>query len=133
MLKKIQSKTIIIQYFILSMTLVCLVMSLILFLILESGSFKSFAWGAGIIYFDLIALSLLGLLIFYKNLIALAIPVIVLKYPIIGIITYKIVNLEWFAVPWFIAGIATILPASLLLLVFIKVKKLELISTTKDT
>lgn len=69
----------------------------------------SFAAGWFLVLLNLVLLALIGFLLLRKKLIALAGPVIVIKYAILGIFIYRLMLEPWADAVFFLVGVATLL------------------------
>lgn len=73
---------------------------------------KSYLFGAGLILLSFMLMGFAWNFIFKQKFIALSGSVIVFKYAILGIITYKVVSLPWINLLWFAMGLSTlVIPA----------------------
>lgn len=69
----------------------------------------SFVAGWFLVLLNLLLLALIGFLFLRKKLIALAGPLIVIKYAILGLFIYRLMLEPWAVPTFFLAGVATLL------------------------
>lgn len=80
----------------------------------------SFALGASLQWLNVLILSIVWAQILKKKLIALYGLIIVFKYAILGVIIYRIFQLPWISIGYFVAGLSTLVVAVLSFAIFRK-------------
>ena len=92
---------------------VTLIGSLVLYTWRDPLSAASYAAGAGLVLLNVISMGLLWFHVIRKKLIALSLSIIVFKYPILGIIIYKLLSFTWINRVWFSVGLASLVVTAL--------------------
>ena len=103
-------------------------LTLIQFLISIVGSFLiwiystqsaiSFASGGTLVALNFLILGFAWSLIFQKKLIALAVPLIIFKYAILGLIIYQVIQSSSLDILWFCLGIGSFVISALIFVIF---------------
>lgn len=78
----------------------------------------SFAAGGALIAVNFLILGIAWSLIFQKKLIALAVPLIIFKYAILGLIIYQVVQSSSIDLLWFCLGIGSFVISALIFVVW---------------
>ena len=99
-------------FFIIQITVI-LAGSLIFAEIVDTKSAASFASGAGLILLNVAVLAFVWLYLIQKKLVAVSLTIIVFKYAILGVIIYKLLNLEWIQQSWFCVGLGSLVFSTL--------------------
>ena len=96
-------------------------MTLLGYLLLLSYSTRvaiSFASGGALIGINFLILGFAWSLVFQKKLIALAVPLIIFKYAILGLIIYQVVQSSSIDLLWFCLGIGSFVISALIFVVW---------------
>ncbi len=102
-------------------TLIQLFISLLGYLLLLNYTTQaaiSFAAGSALVGINFLILGIAWSLIFQKKLIALAVPLIIFKYAILGLIIYQVIQSSSIDLLWFCLGIGSFVISALIFVVW---------------
>ena len=78
----------------------------------------SFGYGGLLVAVNFLILGIAWALIFQKKLVALAIPLIIFKYAILGLIIYQVILSSSIELLWFCLGIGSFVISALIFVIF---------------
>jgi len=99
--------------------------SLLLAEIKGNESAASYACGCGLIFLNVLTLTILWSFIYRKKFVALSVAIIIFKYAILGVILYKLFALPWVDKIWLCVGLGSLLVTTLLFAVLAPERKDE--------